>query len=170
MLPKAKAYARWTKSKISWARPSEMQSSDPVLFANSETRPSAAQQGGLGDCWFLAASSALAEFPDRVKGMFTNTGYSNVGVFQLKFHVQGEEVRVTVDDRLPSSGRGGGSRMPRTILSRKSPTGSWWLPILEKAYAKMNVNYANLNGGWMVEAWREMTGQPVVWLPTKKIE
>jgi len=59
-----------------------MQKADPSLWAvKGEIRPAAAQQGRLGDCWFLAAAGALAEFPDRVKLMFTNTGYSNTGVF-----------------------------------------------------------------------------------------
>lgn len=57
--------------------------------------------------------------------------------------------------------------MPRTILSRKGTTGSWWVPLLEKSFAKVNVNYANLSGGWMTEAWRQMTGQPTVALRTK---
>lgn len=37
---------------------------------------------------------------------------------------------------------------------------AWWAPILEKAYAKLNVNYANLNGGEMTQALRELTGMP----------
>jgi len=49
------------------------------------------------------------------------------------------------------------------MLARKGTTGSWWLPILEKSFAKVNVNYSNLNGGWMVEAWRQMTNMPVIW-------
>lgn len=81
-----------------------MQTADPSLWAVSgEIRPAAAQQGRLGDCWFLAAASALAEFPDRVKLMYSNTGYSNTGVFQTKWWIAGEEIRVTVDDRLPAN-------------------------------------------------------------------
>jgi len=147
-----------------------MQSADPNLWSpDNETRPSAAQQGGLGDCWFLAATSALAEFPDRVKAIFTNTQYSNVGVFQTKWYIQGQEVRVTIDDRLPVDFRAQsrGNQLPRTILSRKSPMGSWWLPLLEKSFAKVNVNYAGLNGGMMNEAWRQMTNQPVGTVATK---
>ena len=152
---------------IPWARPSEMQSSDPVLFANNETRPSAGQQGQLGDCWLLAAASALAEFPDRVKKIFVNTEYSNSGIFQTKFWIGGEQIKVTVDDRLPTNRQGGGSTKPRTIFSRKSPLGSWWLPILEKSFAKLNVNYANLGAGMMTEAWRQLTNQPVHSVGTK---
>ena len=88
MQPTSVKYERYVTTDIAWARPSEMQSTDPNLWGmEGETRPSAAQQGGLGDCWFLAAASALAEFPDRIKKIFTNTGYSNVGVFQTKWTV-----------------------------------------------------------------------------------
>jgi len=107
----------------------------------------------------------LAEFPDRVKKIFTNTQYSNTGVFQTKWYVGGEEVRVTVDDRLPVNYQvrsATDKRRPRTILSRRGTSGSWWVPILEKSFAKVNVNYSNLSGGWMVEAWRQMTNQPVI--------
>jgi len=48
------------------------------------------------------------------------------------------------------------------MIARQSPSGAWWLPILEKSFAKVNVNYANLSGGWMTEAWRQMTNQPVI--------
>jgi hypothetical protein len=33
--------------------------------------------------------------------------------------------------------------------------------LLEKAFAKINVNYANLNGGYVQEAFRIFTGMPV---------
>ena len=42
-----------------------------------------------------------------------------------------------------------------------SPNGAWWLVILEKAYAKWNVNYANLNGGSPAQSLRDLTGMPV---------
>jgi len=48
----------------------------------------------LGDCWFLAAAAALAEFPDRVKKIFTNKDYSKEGIFEVVFNVKGEEVKL----------------------------------------------------------------------------
>ena len=37
-----------------------------------------------------------------------------------------------------------------------------WLVMLEKAYAKFNVNYANLNMRYSMEAIRDLTGKPVL--------
>ena len=48
--------------------------------------------------------------------------------------------------------------------------GGWWLPLLEKAYAKMNVNYENLNKARVEnvkEALRALTGMPVRELGTR---
>ena len=39
---------------------------------------------------------------------------------------------------------------------------AWWMPILEKAYAKYNVNYVNIHGGLPVQAFRDLTGMPAV--------
>ena len=49
----------------------------------------------------------------------------------------------------------------KPVNSDVSPNGAWWLPILEKAYAKLNVNYGNLNGGSPMQSLRELSGQPV---------
>jgi hypothetical protein len=46
-------------------------------------------------------------------------------------------------------------------MSGPSSNGAWWLPILEKAYAKYSNTYASLNGGNEWEALRAMTGMPV---------
>jgi len=37
--------------------------------------------------------------------------------------------------------------MNTPVNTQKSAHGAWWMPILEKAYAKYNVFYANINGG-----------------------
>jgi len=69
---------------------------------------------------------------------------------------------ITIDDRLPLLENG------TPVNARPSSQGAWWLVILEKAYAKMNLNYANLDGGMQYEAMRALTGQPIVIYQTNK--
>jgi len=95
----------------------------------------------LGDCWFLAACAAIAEHPDRIKTVFKNTEYPSDGVFSLTLYHSGNPVTVMIDDRLPLAANG------NLINSQMSVNKAWWQPILEKAYAKFNVNYSNLNSG-----------------------
>jgi len=70
--------------------------------------------------------------------------------------VGGNKTLITIDDRLPVSD----SLTP--VNARPSNQGAWWLVLLEKAFAKLNLNYANLDGGMSYEAMRALTGQPVV--------
>ena len=44
------------------------------------------------------------------------------------------------------------------VNARPSPYGAWWLVLLEKAFAKMNLDYLNLDGGMQYEAMRALTG------------
>jgi hypothetical protein len=62
----------------------------------------------------------------------------------MTFYKKGKPVKEVVDDRLPVRTWGTGF-LP--VNSKKSPYGAWWLPILEKAYAKLHSNYANLQSG-----------------------
>jgi len=49
-----------------------------------------------------------------------------------------------IDDKLPLNPR---SERDDLIHTKVSMNGAWWMPILEKAYAKFNVFYANMDGG-----------------------
>ena len=40
------------------------------LWGDNDASLKDIRQGAIGDCWFLAAASALAEKPDRIKKIF----------------------------------------------------------------------------------------------------
>lgn len=48
------------------------------------------------------------------------------------------------------------------IVANKSPTGAWWMPLLEKAFAKRFQHYSNINGGQPREALRTFLGMPTM--------
>lgn len=73
----------------------------------------------------------------------------------MTFYHKGMPKIVTIDDLLPLNSSG------QPFNAKKSWNGAWWLPLLEKAYAKFNVNYSNLGGGLPGQALRELTGMPV---------
>ena len=76
--------------------------------------------------------------------------YSKNGAFQVRLFVAGEPVNVIVDDRFPvynySAAEGYNENYP-WLNNRQSKDDAYWLMILEKAIAKLNVNYLGINGG-----------------------
>jgi hypothetical protein len=48
------------------------------------------------------------------------------------------------------------------IVANKSPSGAWWMPLLEKAFAKRFQHYSNINGGQPREALRTFLGMPTM--------
>lgn len=154
-----------------WARPSEIMKSGgsnkaPSLWGDTgRPQPGGIQQGMLGDCWFLSSASSLAEYPERIERIFTNTEYSKEGAFEIQFFWSLGTFRQIVDDRIPVTTvpRGYvGAGTKRPFNSKVGSNGGWWLTILEKAYAKFNGNYSNLNGGQPEQALRELSGMPSV--------
>jgi len=73
------------------------------LWGSKGVRPAAVQQGGLGDCWWLATAAALAEEDDgaRVKKVFTNKNEAT-GIYEFTFFRSGNFEKVVIDDRLPT--------------------------------------------------------------------
>jgi len=89
--------------------------------------------------------------------------YNDDGAFQMNFWVRGKLVGVHIDDRIPLTNYGPGYRDQYWwINNRVSYDGAWWLVLLEKAMAKLNVNYSNINSGRPGEALRALTGAPVM--------
>jgi len=76
---------------------------------------------------------------------------ARAGSLTVQLWLDGQWRRVTIDDRLPCDSHG----TPLFAVS----SGEFWLPLVEKAYAKLAGCYANLSsGGLFLEALRDLTG------------
>ena len=74
----------------------------------------------------------------------------------MNMYIMGIPVSVTIDDYLPFW-----TNTPTGLYyARASPDRSIWMPLLEKAAAKLYGNYEMLSGGWMGHAIQALTGAP----------
>ena len=89
--------------KIVWKRPREFIGERFIIF-DQNIDSCDIIQGTLGNCYFLSALSAMAEYPDRVKRLFTTGNLTNVnftGCYAVKFHINGKVREVLLDDLFP---------------------------------------------------------------------
>lgn len=154
-----------------WPRTQDVVTNGSSLWGANGISPRGVHQGDLGDCWMLAAASSLAEHGSRIEKLFANVEAGSVdfnedGFYVFEFFLLGEPKYITIDDRLPCNDVGEGDWFGETgtqydpFMAGPSDNGGMWFPLLEKAYAKFTKTYADLNGGWEVEALRAMTGMP----------
>ncbi|WP_377296967.1 C2 family cysteine protease [Rhizobium sp. SGZ-381] len=130
------------------------------LFATSGPAMTDINQGGLGDCYFLASCAEIASHnADLLKSMFTDNGNGTYGV---RFYSNGKPQYVTVNAQLAN----GGSTFDHSSTSL-------WGQLAEKAWAQFQaggiatgntkVNYGNSystigNGGYATNALAALTG------------
>jgi len=126
------------------------------LWGSTEISPRDTLQGYLGDCWILSAASAIAIDPEKIKKLFLTDHLNSAGVYALNMYVMGVPVTVTVDEYLPFF-----YNDPTALVYAKAAVdGALWMPILEKAAAKLFGNYEMLSGGMMGPAIQTLTGSP----------
>jgi hypothetical protein len=143
------------------------------LFVNGPSSNDS-NQGGLGDCYFIASMDALAKSsPTAIQNMFVDNGDNT---WTVRFYVNGVADFVTVDRYLPTYGS---STIYASTLGCFTNSGNeLWMPLVEKAYAQWNEtgnegrdgrnSYASINGGWMQTVCQQVLGKPSQtfwWLP-----
>ena len=136
---------------FSWKRASAIFPNGAVFEGGVE--PNDINQGQLGDCYFLAALSSLAEFEDRVKAMFVTKEVNAAGIYMVRMFINGNEQPVIVDDFLPVKKNG-------SCAFATSKDGELWVSILEKAWAKLHGTYARTEGGLPCFAANHIMGVP----------
>jgi hypothetical protein len=108
-------------------------------------------QGGVGDCYMLAAAAAIAKAdPNYFKRHIVDL---NDGTYGVRFRRDNQDVFVRVDGDLPTLSFGS------LAYAKLGAGGSTWVAILEKAYAFFRSNagtYDSLTGGWTDAASREL--------------
>ncbi|XP_004427799.1 PREDICTED: calpain-10 isoform X1 [Ceratotherium simum simum] len=142
------------REDITWRRPQEI-CATPRLFPDNP-QEGQVKQGLLGDCWFLCACAALQKsrhlldqvIPPGQPGWLDQT-YR--GSFTCRIWQFGRWVEVTIDDRLPCLAG-------RLCFSRCQREDVFWLPLLEKVYAKVYGSYEHLWAGQVADALVDLTG------------
>lgn len=124
---------------VRWLRPAQVCEAvgapAPALFVDSSSS-SDVVQGALGDCWFLSALGVVALQPELLSRVFSRWEESPAGgKCTFVFHYEGEWRPITIDDRLPCHTNG------RLLYARAATINEMWVPLVEKAYAKLHGSY-----------------------------
>jgi hypothetical protein len=108
-------------------------------------------QGGVGDCYFLAS---LAAFAGVKPAVLTESAVDlGDGTYVVRFMQQGTPVDVRVSNDI-SSGNYWGYQ-----FARPGASGAVWALVMEKAYAffRYGTNtYASISGGWMGDVYSDL--------------
>ena len=97
-------------------------------------------QGQDADCYWITATSDVAH-TNRMRDVFLTQNFNKAGIQAVKLYVRGLPTIVVVDDYVPYYNG-------NLIMNRQPPDGDYWAIVLEKAWAKVNGNYENINYGW----------------------
>lgn len=135
-------------------------------------------QGSNGDCWFIAAVATICSDPNLINRVCVERD-EECGVYGFVFYRDGEWIWTVVDDNLylkysdfdAYGDRYDPTGAKETRYKKNNQTGSdalyfascadpneTWLPLLEKAYAKVHGDYDAIAGGWSGEAVEDLTG------------
>ncbi|KAF7976604.1 hypothetical protein HWV62_6102 [Athelia sp. TMB] len=136
-------------------------------------------QGELGDCWFLSAVAAVSTREGLIEKLCVARD-EQVGIYGFIFCADGDWVDVIIDDQLfitaprwesldakqqalyhgdrdkyESVGRKGSSIL---YFAKGKSENETWVPLIEKAFAKLHGDYESIAGGFTNEGIEDLTG------------
>ncbi|KZT25899.1 cysteine proteinase [Neolentinus lepideus HHB14362 ss-1] len=136
-------------------------------------------QGSIGDCWFVSALATVSTKPELIEKICVARD-EKVGVYGFIFYRDNGWTDVIIDDFLCTSVPKYEELDPKDTylyksdkdlynslarkgtktlyFARSGTENETWVPLLEKAYAKLHGDYASLEGGFACEAIEDMTG------------
>jgi len=152
---------------------------DKPVFFHDGVAYSDIVQGALGDCWFLSAVAAVSTKPELIEKLCVARD-EKVGVYGFVLSRDADWVDVIIDDQLflttprwealdtkqqglyhndrdqyEKVGRKGTKVL---YFARGENENETWVPLLEKAYAKLHGDYQSIEGGYTNEGIEDLTG------------
>ena len=148
--------------RIKWARAEQIFNSRNYQVFYQGVEADDIIQGGLGDCYFLSAVAALCKYPKLVERLFYIKQKSEEHCYGCYYRINGIWQLVLVDDYIPCYGNYG-----LNFAFTSTHGNELWVILLEKAWAKLNGNYAKAIGGEPHEVFDVITN---AWSEKIKLE
>ncbi|CAM9184574.1 unnamed protein product [Hapterophycus canaliculatus] len=157
-------------SEVKWLYPHEI-CREPVYFSD-EPGSSYLNRGRLDDTWLLGALGVLASHPGvLIENLFASEpdDFVRYGVYTCRLYKNGEWQEIVTDTRIPCAdnpkSKGDGVFLGQKVSGGPTPMyghglnlNEQWVPMIEKAYAKLHGTYESINGGSVGEALVDLTG------------
>ena len=163
---------------IKWERVGDIfMSSDYQVFYDKIEKEDIIQ-GSLGNCYFLSAIASLCKYPNLIEKLFFFKEKSEENCYGCYFRINGIWKLVLVDDFIPCYG----SIYDKNFAFSHTNGNELWVILLEKAWAKLNGNYARIIGGDPHEIFEVLTnaycekflfkkeGEEKIWLKYKNAQ
>ncbi|KAL7668270.1 hypothetical protein ACOME3_008978 [Neoechinorhynchus agilis] len=148
------------QKKIKWKRASDLPG-EWVMYSRT-TDPSCIIQGELGDCWLMSAMAVLCENPKMVSQIMLTKTISENGMYIARICLDGMWTRVSIDDYLPVNSDG-------TLVFSRTKDNQLWVPLVEKAVAKVCGSYEAIIKGHCIDGLMMLTGAPCETIFTRDI-
>jgi Ca2+-binding EF-hand superfamily protein len=167
---------------IEWYRMDEISRDATPVFVDDGVETNDVMQGALGDCWFISALSVLATKDHLLRGEFSESilkdgniddeeylmlstgvypplfhGFRKKNIFCLRFFKNFKWRYIIIDDRLPCKKIFNDVQVPKLIYGKCRNESEFWVPLIEKAYAKLHGSYESLISGFIDDGLVDLT-------------
>ena len=142
------------KLKIEWKRINEIFPNGFKVFDKIEFDD--IKQGSLGNCYFLSAIAAMAEFPCLINHIIRYSKSNDKNYYEVVMFIDGIWQIVVIDDYFPVI------KGTKNFAFTRTNGNEIWVLILEKAWAKVNLGYLNIVGGISSDPFSALTSFPSV--------
>ena len=133
------------KAEVGWIRLSELFGLNDMTLIE-DVSPKDVQQGALGDCYLMSMLGTTANrWPEQIEGLFTTKKANSNGCYALRLMYNGHYSTMVIDDYVPYDIK------TKKLIYAKKVTKNIWPILLEKAYAKFNGSYENIESGYTLE-------------------
>ena len=137
-------------NNISWKRISEIFNTNKYDLFNTLDIDDI-KQGIIGNCYFLCVLSSFAKRPEIYDKIFIDKKIKKNGMYKLRFIINGIPQIILVDDYFPT--------VDNQFIFAQSEN-EFWVQLLEKAWAKVNLSYANTIAGIPYEVFNCLSEAP----------